>query len=257
MGGTPLNLRISPTKVATWLAAALGALLFLHGAAVFIDRVLGHPKALGFNNLFYLSAEDNVPTLYSSLLMWTIAGVACVLADTCRKRGEQGVAAWLGIAILFGFLGIDESASLHEKMSGPLRDALGGVSGYLYFAYILPYGIAFVVLTIVYMPFVLRLPPRTRVKTVVSAAVYVTGALVFEAIGGEHYRTMDVRDATYIWMITLEEVLEIAGLSIFLWAQADYVVERFGGATIVVEDAPGRERALACNPASEVVRPNS
>jgi hypothetical protein len=197
--------------------------------------VLGHPRALGLNRLFYLSAEDNVPTLYSSLLMWAIALIALPIAAACRERKVNGFAAWIGISILFILLGIDESASLHEGMSEPIREALGGVGGLLYFAYILPYGIALLVLAAIYAPFVLKLPSRTRTMFVVSAVVYVIGALAMEAVGGSHYETMEVRDASYIVMITIEELLEIGGLSLFLCAELLYIVERFGGATVSVE----------------------
>jgi hypothetical protein len=229
-----MNVKIYPSKVAAWLAVALAALTLLHGATVFVDRVLGHPRAFGFNALFYFSAEDNVPTLYSSFLMWIIAALALAMAMASRRREMSGVGAWLGIAAVFLFLGIDESASLHEKMSEPIREALGGVGGFLYFAYIIPYGIALAILTLVYWPFVTKLPTRTRTMVVVSAVLYIAGALALEAVGGRHYETMEVRDAPYILMITIEEFLEIAGLSLFLCAELEHVVERFGGAVVTL-----------------------
>ncbi len=243
----PVNVKISPSRVALWLGAAWAAIALMHGASIFVDRVLGHPRAFGFNELFYLSAEDNVPTLYSSFLMWIIAIVAFGIGLASRARKLGGVSAWIGIAVLFVFLGIDESASLHERISDPLREALGGVGGFLYFAYVLPYGTALGLLTAVYAPFVLRLPTATRRKLVVSAALYVTGALLLEAVGGRHYETMEVRDAPYILMITIEELLEIAGLSLFLCAELDYIVERLGGATVTVEGDVGFDVATARN----------
>lgn len=240
-----MNLTIHPSHVAAWLGAVLVAIALLHGASVFVDRVLGHPVALGFNKMFYLSAEDNFPTLYSSFLMWIIAMVAFAIGIANRQRQLGSVAAWIGIAILFFLLGIDESMSLHEGMSEPIRESLGGVGGLLYFAYIIPYGIAICLLTAVYAPFVLKLPTRTRRKVVLAAVLYVTGALLLEAVGGRHYETMEVRDAPYILMITIEELLEIGGLSLFLWAQLDYIVDRLGGGTLTVESAVGSDVAAA------------
>jgi hypothetical protein len=173
--------------------------------------------------------------------MWTIAAVALAIAAACRERKITGVVAWSGIALLFVLLGIDESASLHEHLSEPVRHALGDVGGLLYFAYIVPYGIALAVLTAIYAPFVLGLPKRTRRKAVIAAILYVTGALVLEAVGGWHYETMEVRDAPYILMITVEELLEIGGLSVFLCAQLEYIVERLGGGMITVEASPVAE----------------
>jgi hypothetical protein len=236
LGDRSMKLKISPWRAGVCLAAALAAIALLHGASVFVDRVLGHPRAFGLNHLFYLSAEDNVPTLYSSALMWTIAAIALAIAGACREQKIGGTLAWMGIVVLFVFLGIDESASLHERMSDPLREAIGG-GGILYFAYILPYGIAILLLTAVYAPFVLKLPSRTRVLFFTSAILYVIGALGMEAIGGSHYETMEVRDAAYIWMITIEELLEIAGLSLFICAELTYIVERFGSAVVTIESS--------------------
>jgi hypothetical protein len=240
-----MKLTIRPSRVANGLAVAFVAIALLHGASVFVDRVLGHPVALGFNKMFYLSAEDNFPTLYSSALMWTIAVVAFAIATAHRERKLGGVLAWIGIAILFFLLGIDESMSLHEDMSEPIRESLGGVGGFFYFAYIIPYGIAICLLTAVYAPFVLKLPTRTRRNFILAAGFYVAGALLLEAVGGRHYETMEVRDGPYILMITIEELFEIGGLSLFLWAQLDYIVARLGGAIITVEGDVGSDVAPA------------
>ena len=81
------------------------------------------------------------------------------------------------------YASLDEALSFHEGLSIPVRDALD-VSGVLYFAWVIPYGIAVLILGAACLRFVLRLDRATRNLFIVAGALYVGGAVGFELIGG-------------------------------------------------------------------------
>jgi hypothetical protein len=55
---------------------------------------------------------------------------------------------WLGLALAFVFLSLDEATQIHEFFIGYFRIDFG-LSGYFYSAWIIPYGVALVVLALV------------------------------------------------------------------------------------------------------------
>ncbi len=48
---------------------------------------------------------------------------------------------------IYTFLAIDETAQIHEKLIAPIRVAFG-LTGALYFAWVIPYGIGVLVLAL-------------------------------------------------------------------------------------------------------------
>jgi hypothetical protein len=222
-----MDISLSPNNVARTLAWCIAVLAVLSLATVFIWYGLGHPRALGFVWMFDVGGEQNVPALFSTMLMFVIAGIAFVLAWAERANGLRDAWGWFGIGVIFVFLGIDETAMLHEKLAAPLRENLG-VGGLLFFAWILPYGIAVGLLVVGYFRFVMRLPGRCTRLVIASAAVYLGGALVMEALNGAHFETMsDDGILGYVAMVMVEEIAEMAGLAMFLHAELEYAVTVF------------------------------
>ena len=72
---------------------------------------------------------------------------------------------------------------IHERLRVPVRNSLG-VSGLLYNAWVIPYGIALVVFVIAYLRFLMSLPKKIMILFIVSGATFVAGAIGFESLSG-------------------------------------------------------------------------
>ncbi|SEJ31060.1 hypothetical protein SAMN05192553_103175 [Cyclobacterium xiamenense] len=120
---------------------------------------------------------------------------------------------WLGLALVFVFLPLDEATQIHEFFIGYFRNDFG-LSGYFYSAWIIPYGVALVVLALVYIPFFNRLDRSMFLSMAVSGAVFLSGAIGMEMFGGY---TMDNEGfgLGYMLFYTMEETLEKRGVSLF------------------------------------------
>lgn len=222
-----LDLSLTVGRFGRGLAKIICVLGVMNAIALTLKYGLDHPRAFGFVWMFAVGGEHNVPALFSTSLMFLIAVIAFVLARAHQRNGLDGAMGWLLIGVIFVFLGIDETAMIHEKLAQPLRESLG-VGGIFYFAWIIPYTIAVGVLAVVYLPFVWRLPPRSRNLVVLAAAVYLSSAVGMEAINGAYFETMeDSGIVVYALMVMVEELGEMAGLAIFLCAQIDYALTRF------------------------------
>ena len=123
-------------------------------------------------------------------------------------------------------LSLDEIASIHERTSVPIRNALD-LSGAFYFAWVVPAAILLLVFAILYLRFVLALPRRSRWLFVVAGAIFVSGALGVEMIGSAYASAHGRNDLVYALIASGEEVLEMIGLATFIYALTDYIRSKF------------------------------
>jgi hypothetical protein len=161
-----------------------------------------------------LSYEANLPTWYSSGLLWTAAlGLAaCGFRELGRAR-----AWWWGLAAIFMLLSLDEAVELHEDLGG------AELHGVLYFSWVVPGALLTGAFCAAYLRFWWRLPPTTRRGFAWAFAIYVGGALGMELPLGAWYERYGDEDLGYALLDFLEESLEIAGLSVFLIAISEHL----------------------------------
>ena len=113
---------------------------------------------------------------------------------------------------------------MHELLVPPTRELLGDyASGIFYFAWVIP-GIAFILLfALTFVKFLLHLQLRTRWLFLVSAVLFIGGAVGTELIGGRYAELHGFQNLTYTMIATVEEALEMAGVIVFIFALLKYV----------------------------------
>lgn len=212
----------------------VGALVCGAGLVVELARYLGSldPES-ELRSALSLSYEGNLPTWYSSGLLWTSAlGLAgCGQRELGRDR-----AWWWGLAVIFMLLSLDESIELHEELGG------AELHGVLYFSWVVPGALLTGLFCAAYLRFWWRLPPTTRRGFAWAFAIYVGGALGMELPLGAWYERRGDEDLGYAMLDFVEEALEIAGLSVFLVA----IVEQLRRP----DDAPRPSPRSAATPAA-------
>lgn len=179
-----------------------------------------------------LDAENCLGAWYSSLLMVAATVLLAAISESPAPDIRPWRNHWRVLAVIFIALSIDETVSFHEVLIDPLRLTFGW-SGALHFAWIVPAAILCLVAGIAYLRFVIALPRRLRAQIVLAGALYVGGALGFEAVGGQCYTSAGPDSFCYIAAATVEEVLEIFGLTVFVAALFGHLQRRYD--TISVE----------------------
>lgn len=194
-----------------------------------------HDYIHGLIPLFRFSNEANVPTLYSSFALLFSSILLTIIAIAHRKNGSAYL-WWLGLAMIFLFLSIDEIASIHELLGKPVRESLG-TSGLLFYAWLIPYGIALIVFVVTYSKFLIRLPTNIAALFVVSGAIFVSGAIGLEMLGGRWFEMYGKHNITYSILYTCEETLEMLGIALFIYALLTYIVGQFESLSITVNES--------------------
>lgn len=209
------DLWLLPRPVTVRLSAIAAALSGVH----LFDYALKHAIAFEYLQpmpLFDLGREGNVPTLFATGLFGLAALLLWGIGRAERRRAAPAF-TWLALAGVFGFLAVDEFAMIHESVNGFAAGLLAPEARFGS-EWVLVYGALVAALAPACLPWLLRMPARTRRLVVVAGAIYLAGAIGLEALGGQAPRGSVVRDL-WTWV---EETLELAGQLVFLYALLDY-----------------------------------
>jgi hypothetical protein len=193
--------------VAVGVVAALGLLVEMWALRAPDDPVIEIMWPL-----FSLSAEANVPTWFASSLLLACAVAAGAIAVQI-DRGAPWRRHWSGIAIVLGYVSLDEAAELHEHLGGHLD-----LGGFLYFDWVIWAGLIVAVLAVIYLPFLRALASPARGRLILAAVVFVSGALVMELPLGWWTEHAGADSLGYALLDWLEETLELVGSSLALVA---------------------------------------
>jgi len=220
------QISLNPSSIARVLGVVAFLLVLASIGGQLTAYLTGHAHVYGLVRLFYVDAEENIPTGFSTLLLLFAALLLAVITVLKRKQTGSPVSYWAILAFGFLFIAADEAVSLHEMLTEPTRKLLGdGNLGVFYFAWIIP-GIALVlVLALFFLRFLLCLPAKTRLTFLMAATLYIGGAIGFELIGGRFAELHGQRNLTYSMIVTVEESLEMAGVIIFIWALLVYIAD--------------------------------
>lgn len=222
----PITRQLSPKIV---FLALLGVVLFLltaNVAGIISKFYLGHPYVFGLVSLFNFDTEANVPTIYSALAM-LFASMLLLYISGLQKKQRDPSLAWFGLGLIFFYLAIDEAVSIHEHVGLPFERFVDA-SGLLFFTWVIPYGIALVLLTLIYWKFLMALPRQITRLFITSAVIFVTGAIGFELLGGRQYEVYGADNIGYAIFYTCEELLEMLGVAIFIYALLLYIRRHTG-----------------------------
>ena len=191
------------------------------------DHYLINEAIQSYNRLFSLDKEANIPTWYSSILLFIVAIPLTIISLLVSKTGEPYARRWAFLALIFLALSLDETAIIHEMFIKPLKMAFH-LTGYLYYGWVIVGGLFVVAIALAYRKFVLALPFSTRLQVILAGGIYILGALIFESISGKIAQTTGESGFAYNALTTLEEACEMLGVIVFIFALLQYLAKNFG-----------------------------
>ncbi len=225
-----MKIVLESVRVVRWLAAAAVFLVAAHVAT----RLLGSPHdddyLAGVGPFFDLDAEANLPTFYSTLTLLLAAAILTGLASLERDDRSRGP-YWLGLAAVFALLAADEATQLHELVGGLIETQIT-TTGFFYYSWIVPYAAMLLGLFLLYGRFLLRLPPGIRLLIVAAGLAYAAGVLGLEAMAARHDELYGQDNRTFTVLATIEEILEMGGIALFVYALLAYAEREHGGLEI-------------------------
>lgn len=238
MRGTDFELTAGRAAFAQ--AIFIAALLLANFANQLARRFLSWDGKI--TTLFDVGVDASVPTWYSSIALLACAFLLAAIAMEARRLGDRDAIYWWGLSLIMMLMSVDEVAMLHETVGVAIADGLpgrpAGRSDFLHFSWVIPGAALVLVVGLTFLRFVFRLPSRTRNLIFLSGVMFVGAALGLEMVGARYFKTHGRDTATYAALFTLEEMMEMAAIAIFLCALIDYQAGRSGAAGLRIEIGP-------------------
>jgi len=229
-----MQVKLTPRSITAAFGLTVALLLLAHTIIQMCRFFFDDDRFYGLVFMFSVGADGNIPTYYSAFALLFSSGLLAFTGYLIRKTGRPMMLYWFALSVIFLFMSIDEMLELHERLIEPLRSMLG-TSGAFYYAWVIPYGMVVGAIGGVYIKFLLHLPRRTAIGFMVSGIVFVTGAIGFEMLGGMIFEQTGGTDAYYVFVQTIEEMLEMVGIAIFIYAITDYIASEFDSVTVTLE----------------------
>lgn len=169
-----------------------------------------------------LDSEMCLNAWFSASMMLLSACLLYLTSRLARHQGHGDVWHWRILAIVFIALSLDEETSVHEIFLEPIRNTLN-VSGLLYYAWVVPALVMVPAFAAFYIGFLRRLAKPYGLWIFLSGAVFVTGALGFEMLGGWAYVNYGPDSLQVTVLFVIEESLETFGMASFVIAMMSYL----------------------------------
>lgn len=216
---TEIDVCVSKEQINRWLWTSFLVLALGNVLALGLLHFAGIEDGWGVVTLLHFDREQNLPTLFSVLLLLGAGGLAARHA-----RAEHAPAffrrGWQVVALVIAAMAIDEFAMIHERVDAALRYYLAG-QGLPYAAWPIPYVTGVLVLSVMLWRWFWRLERPLAIALVFAGSIYVAGAVGVELATGHYLAEIDpdhigVTDLTRDLMATLEESLEMTALVLLM-----------------------------------------
>jgi hypothetical protein len=199
------------------LACMVSALLL--GAGFMQDLILysgGKPELSNKIWLLDVDSEESALTWLSVVVAFSAAWLLFLASKDAAMRGSRFKYHWYALTVLFLVLSFDEFAGIHEKISAALSARMEH-TGLMYFAWAAPAGILSMIGLAAFIPFIRSFPLTLAGLLVLSALIFLGGAVGFEMIGGSVAEVEGIESFRYRILTNVEEGLEMAGVLIFIY----------------------------------------
>ncbi|MEO1027783.1 MAG: hypothetical protein AAFX02_01880 [Pseudomonadota bacterium] len=202
------------------IGCAILVLLTAHLATTGLGHITGITEGFGLLPLFNFDAEQNIPTFFSVVLI--LMSAAFVFLSPHRTDDRKTPPRWITWVITAAliFVALDEFASVHERIGGSLALILP-TSGIFHHAWLIPY----LALCAIFAPtgwvWLRSHPIATQAQIALAAGIFLTGAVGMEMVAGileAANLTPSATSTLSFFAMTLEELLEMSGMAVFLLA---------------------------------------
>lgn len=175
---------------------------------------------------FDLGHEPSIPAFYSAIVMLFAAATAAFLSVYDGDPANKRRTSWRILSFVLVLLAIDEVVMFHEMGTAAMEQL--GLSGKLYFSWVIPGGIFAAVVAISFTKLLINLGWRTRLLFLASGAIFVSGAIGMELLAGIIFASAEselvaLSSVAHVLSQAVEEGLEMIGMALFLCTLLDFI----------------------------------
>lgn len=245
-----LTIRVCPSSVIKVIGGVVFCTIILAIVGLFFRFYTQHNDVYGLVPKFNLDGENTVPTYLSTINLFIAAGILATISFFKKKTKDKYWMQWASLSCLFFMLSLDEAASIHEMMAVRTQ-ALLNLPGAAYYAGVILFTTVVIFILLYFKNFILRLPNKTRIRFIASGAIFTSGVIGGEALGGYTYELYGLDSMIYHLTVVLEESLEMLGILSFIKALLSYIQESLVDKSSVFLSVPDQKKII--KPANKIV----
>lgn len=220
------QLEIKPGQVAGtlfWIAVGLN-LAHIFCMIAWYEKLFQIDDWL-YISFFDLDEEESIGTWFSTSILLLVGLLTLFQARFAINRIKRWHISWWLLGIGFCILSLDEIAAFHEFVNSMSRDH-----------HWTEYGMILVIaMGLVFLPFIIALPGRTRLLFIASGAIYVGGAVGVEWATIWHQDNDLLDTLGYNLWNALEEGMEMGGIILYVYAILDHISRERDGLAMEVK----------------------
>ena len=228
-------IHLSPWRISCGLTVIIVGLILAGVAGQLSKYLFNHDTVFGLVRLFDLDQEGNIPAWYDSALLLLCSVLLGVIGQGKLLDRDPYMLHWRILAVIFLFMSLDEAAALHEMLIRPLRSTLHA-SGIFHYAWVIPGAVVVLLIGLSYLRFLATLPTKTRRLFILAGCLYVSGALILEFVEGYWASVYGSNTLTQRMIEAAQEVGEMFGLSVFLYALLAYIGTHFSEVRVQIDN---------------------
>ncbi|MBC8176890.1 MAG: hypothetical protein H8E19_05750 [Deltaproteobacteria bacterium] len=229
-----IDLIISPKRVLKVLVVIVLLLTIASIIGQTYKYTVGHDRYIV--DFFDLDKEFNIPNWYASTTLLFCSLLLVFIAFGSRKAKARFFLHWIFLSAIFLIFALDEGLKLHEQSITPVREFFSSIGfasvGFFYYSWVFPAAILVIIFAASYVRFLMNLPSRTRYLFIIAGVLYVGGALLMESMTGLYASYANRENLTYAILTNIEELLEMVGILVFIYALMSYIKSDLPGLRI-------------------------
>ncbi len=227
---------LKPSAIALTLGKIAFFFVIVSSTGQLFRIFTGHGNVHGLLPLFNLDQENNFPSYFSMFLGLSASALLTLITILEKKRAAAYISHWATLALGFLYISIDEIISLHESLSAPTSQIFGNdLPSIFHWAWVIPAMALVIFLALYFFKFLLHLSTNTRQIFLLSGAIYLSGTLGLEMLGGHYAKLYSELDLRYLTCVVVEESLEMTGMIIFIFGLLQYIGDNFSGVMFQIE----------------------
>lgn len=238
MPSRELKVRLSPKSTIRFLLFVVLSLVLANILGQFSVYFLpDYPLKYVFASLFNLEGELTIPALYSASALLLCSIFLAIIAYAKKLAGERYVRYWGALSIIFLCLSFDEVLGLHELMTSSLTSALH-FKGFLYQGWVILGAVFVLICLLAFASLLTTIPAQTRRLFLIAGTLFVGGAIGMKPVEGYYTNLLALHsqqpNMTYAIIMTIEELLEMLAIIVFIYALLSYISSYMKGVSIQI-----------------------
>ncbi len=212
-----MNIELKPRNVARFLLVLTICFILTNIAGQLAQSFLGAKFEL---DLFNIDQEQSITKFYSAVTLLLCSGLLLIIAMAKKDDHTRNYLYWSGLVTIFLFFALAKTTAIQEYLFTPIQLALHLTKIQFY---ALAYGIVVILFPVIYLKFLLSLPRQTMFLFAIGGTVFVAGAFGIDLIAAYLGKLFDHQTVVYIVLTILEQVFELVGVIVFLYALMLYI----------------------------------